>query len=279
MKLLFVPPDTRPPTLDLPVALAQAAGIDVQVPPAEALPHINQPGDLGVLAAWLERSAADADTLIVCLETLTLGGMIPARRVDDALEDAVERLELLSQLKAHHPNLRILAHGVIVRVAHGDDPVEEKPYYGRYGPELRRYSEAFDRAARRPEEALKTQLNAASEAVQPDILNNWLTTRRRNHALHLRALDLAHTGVIDHLCLTLDDTSPYGLAAVDRRALEARTDALSLWPKVDIYPGADEVPTTLLARILSPEPKPVYVCYSGTLGAAAGTQIRRPTGG
>ncbi len=253
--------------------------MDVQVPPAEALPHINQPGNLGVLADWLESAAANADTLIVCLETLTLGGMIPARRVDDTLEDAVKRLELLSQLKARYPDLRILAHGVIVRVAHGDDPVEEKPYYGRYGPDLRRYSEAFDRYARRPDAALEGELEQTEKAVPPDVLEDWLAARRRNHALHLRALELTHTGVIHHLCLTLDDTSPYGLAAVDRRALEARTDALDLWPKVDIYPGADEVPSTLLARVLSPEPTPIFVRYSGTLGAAAGLKYEdRPAG-
>ena len=279
MKLLFIPPDTRPPTLDLPVALAQAVGLNVAVPPAEALPYLNQPGNLAVLAEWLESAAEHADTLIVCLETLTLGGMIPARRVDDSLDAALGRLELLPHLKTRFPTLTILAHGVIVRVAHGDDPIEEKPYYGRYGPDLRRYSEAFDRYARHPDTQLKIKLEQAAGAIPPNSLSNWLATRRRNHALHLRALDLAHAGTIEHLCLTLDDTSPYGLAAVDRRALEARTDALELWPKVDIYPGADEVPVTLLARILSPEPTPVFVRYSGTLGAAAGLKYEdRPAG-
>lgn len=279
MKLLFVPPDTRPPTLDFPVALAQATGLDVQVPPTEALPQINQPGNMDCLADWLKRHAKGAATLIVCLETLTLGGMIPARRVSDSLEDALERLELLSHLKARFPALQILAHGVIVRVAHGDDPVEEKPYYGRYGPDLRAYSEAFDRHARRPDANLKGKLEQTAKAVPTDILTDWLETRTRNHALHLRALDLTRAGIIDHLCLTLDDTSPYGLAAVDRRALEARTDVLGLWPKVNIYPGADEVPCTLLARALSPEPISVFVRYSGTLGAAAGLKYEdRPAG-
>ena len=279
MKLLFIPPDTRPPTLDFPVALARAVGLDVAVSPTEALPQINQPGDLDALAEWLKAAAKHADTLIVCLETLTLGGMIPARRVDDSLDAALGRLELLPRLKTRFPALTILAHGVIVRVAHGDDPIEEKPYYGRYGPDLRRYSEAFDCYARRPEDALKRNLEAAEKALPPDILNDWLATRKRNHALHLRALDLTHAGVISHLCLTLDDTSPYGLAAVDRRALEARTDALELWPNVDIYPGADEVPVTLLARVLSPEPTPIFVRYSGTLGSAAGLKYEdRPAG-
>ncbi len=279
MKLLLVPPDTRPPTLDFPVALAQAVGLDVAVPPAEALPYLNQPSNLTVLAEWLKSAAEHADMLIVCLETLTLGGMIPARRVDDSLEAASARLELLPRLKTRFPALTILAHGVIVRIAHGDDPVEEKPYYGRYGPDLRRYSEAFDRHARRPDTGLKIKLERAIEAVPPDILRDWLATRERNHALHLRALDLTHAGVVNHLCLTLDDTSPYGLAAVNRRALEARTDALELWPNVDIYPGADEVPVTLLARVISPEPTPVFVRYSGALGAAAGLKYEdRPAG-
>lgn len=279
MRLLFVPPDTRPPTLDFPVALAQATGLDVQTPPREALPHLNQPGDLDVLADWLEGAAAGAGTLIVSLETLCLGGMIPARRVADPLETALARLERLTSLKARVPRLRILAHGTVVRVAHGDDPVEEKPYYGVYGPVLRAYSEAFDRHARHPVAGLRERLGAATEAVPPDILADWLDTRARNHALHGRALELTRAGVIDHLCLTLDDTSPYGLAAVDRRALEARTDALALWPKVDIYPGADEVPLALLARVLNPEPTPVFVRYSGALGAAAGLKYEdRPAG-
>ncbi len=283
MKLLLIPPDTRPPTLEFPVALAQAVGLDVKVPPAGALPHINRPGDVAALAAWLTDAAADADALIVSLETLCLGGMIPARRVDDSLGAALERLEALSHLKTRLPKLNIYAHGTVVRVAHGDDPVEEKPYYGRYGPVLRAYSEAFDRHDRTPRHSpdaeLTAQLAAATEAVPPDVLADWLRTRARNHALHLRALELTRKGVLTHLCLTLDDTRPYGLAAVDRRALEARTDALELWPRVDIYPGADEVPATLLARVIAPEPTPVFVRYSGALGAAAGMKYEdRPAG-
>lgn len=220
--------------------------MDVQTPPRDALPHLNEPGDPGALAAWLAHAAAGADALIVSPETLCLGGMIPARRVADPLVAALARLEGLSRLKARVPELTIFAHGTVVRVAHGDDSVEEKPYYGRYGLVLRAYSEAYDRHARRPDADLEERLRAATRTVPPDLLTDWLDTRARNHALHL--LDLAHAGVIDHLCLTLDDTSPYGLAAVDRRALEARTDALALWPKVDLYPGADEVPLTLLAR-------------------------------
>lgn len=267
---LLIPPDTRPPTLDLPVKLAGAVGIDLQTPPPEALNDLNQPGDFAALKRWLTDQAKNARLLIVNLEQLTLGGMIPARRVDDSLDDVLGKLELLKTIKQQNPDLRILAFGVIVRVAHGNDPLEEKLYYGEYGDALRRYSEAFDRFARHGSSELKHELQLAIKAVPHKILNNWLTTRQRNHQLHLTALEYVKQGIIEHLCLTLDDTSSYGLAAHDRRALEAKTDALGLWRQVDIYPGADEVPAALLARALQLTPTRIYVRYSSTLGAAAG---------
>ncbi len=267
--LLLVPPDTRPPTCHFPRLLARAAGLEVRFPPPETLPRLNLPGDPERLAAWLLENAPKADLLIVSLETLCLGGMIPARRVDDPLSAALERLELLPRLKRESPRLRILAGGVVVRVAHDDDPLEEKPYYGQHGPALRRYSEAADRQVRKASPESEAALKEAGEAVPPGVLENWLGTRERNHRLHLRSLELARDETLEHLCLTLDDTASYGLAARDRRALEAKTDALMLWPKVDIYPGADEAPLTLLARALQKTPTKVWVSYSSALGAAA----------
>ena len=265
--MLLVPPDTRPPTLDFPVGLARAAGVEVATPPPEALNYLNRPGDFAALKDWLEEQVPNADVLILSLETLCLGGMVPARIVDTALETVLERLELLPALKILNPNLKILAGGVVVRVAHDDDPLEEKPYYGEHGPALRFYSEAFDRFERYGTKEDETRLQRAVAAVPDKILENWLATRKRNHSMHLAALELAHSNIIDHLCLTLDDTSFYGLAAHDRRGLEAKTDALGLWSKVDIYPGADEVPATLLARALQRTPTKVFVRYSSTLGA------------
>ncbi|MDV6375926.1 DUF4127 family protein [Deinococcus arenicola] len=267
-RVLLIPPDTRPHTLELPVQLATMTGAAVRVPPVEALPNFFTPGDTEVLREWLLAGAQDADMLIVCLETLCLGGMIPARRVSDSLELALERLGVLQQIKIQQPDLQIYAFGVIVRVAHDNDPHEEKEYYGEWGTQLRTYSTAFDRHARHGA-AEAGALDAARAALPEEILADWTGTRERNRALHLAALDLLAAGVLTHLCLTLDDTTPYGLAAFDRRMLEARADALAVWDHLDIYPGADEVPCALLARALSPRPARVWVRYSGLGGAGA----------
>jgi hypothetical protein len=246
--VLLLPCDTRPPTLELPLQLAAVAGVTMHTPPLEVLNRINQPGDTQKIAAWLLEHAPHADAAIITLETLCLGGMIPARRVSDSLEIALARLELLRQVKQQNPNLKIYAYGVIVRVAHDNDPLEEKEYYGQYGTALRKISEWTDRVARGAD---KTELESAKQAVPPEILGDWLGTRERNHALHQRALEMLRDGVLEHLCLTLDDTTPYGLAALDRRRLEARIDELQLWERADVYPGADEVAAALLARAVA----------------------------
>jgi Protein of unknown function (DUF4127) len=262
--VLLLPCDTRPPTLEYPHQLARAAGLEMRSPPLEMLNDLNVPGDTSAIAAWLLEQASWADVAIITIETLCLGGMIPARRVTDSLEDALVRLELLRELKRINPNLRILAYGVIVRVAHDNDPLEEKPYYGEWGKQLRLVSEWTDRVDRGED---STTLEEARAAMPNEILEDWLGTRERNHALHQRALELLSDGTLEHLCLTLDDTTPYGLAARDRRRLEARIDALQVWDRADVYPGADEVAAVLLARAIvnSSERKPkVFVRYPST---------------
>lgn len=268
-QLILIPPDTRPPTLDLPVQLIQMTGAQVKVPPKEALPHFNQPGCVEQLKLWLKQQAETAETLIVCLENLCLGGMIPARRESVSLETVLERLKLLEELKQCHPQLQIYAFGVVVRVAHDNDPHEEKPYYGEWGRALRAYSTAFDQHMRHGPK-YQEALAEATAALDPEILADWLGTRERNKAMHLAAMDLLAKGVLTHLNITLDDTSEYGLAAYDRRQLEARADELQLWNRFDLYPGADEVPCTLLVRALRQEPAKTWIRYSGGQGQQAG---------
>ena len=279
-KLLLVPPDTRPPTLDLPAGLARAAGLDVLTPPAEALPsNINHPGSFESLRTWLLQHIQDTSILICCLETLCLGGMIPARRVSTSTDDTQARLELLSNLKKLNPKLSIYAFGVIVRVPHGNDPYEEKSYFAQYGDALRSYSIHHDRFIRYHLKEDKAKAQKAKHQVPEHNFKDWLGTRQRNHQLHLKALDLVNKKILEHVCLTLDDTTTYGLAALDKRALEAKTDELGLWHKVDIYPGADEVPCTLLARALQTSPSKVYVRYSASTGHKAGMMFEdRPAG-
>ncbi|WP_425144816.1 DUF4127 family protein [Deinococcus sp.] len=267
--VLLLPCDTRPPTLDHVAQLGRICGVRVLTPPLSLLNHLNEPGDVAALCAWLLTQAPKADAAVLSLETLCLGGMIPARRVSVPLAEALRPLDLLRDLKRRWPKLRLLASGVIVRVAHGNDPYEEKPYYGQYGDQLRAISERLDLLDLGQ---AVPDWEVVQAGVPAEILDDWLGTRERNHALHLEAAELLREGVLDALTLTLDDTTPVGLAARDRRGLEARLDSLGLWDRAEVYPGADEVACTLLARLVcgwAGRAARVWVRYPGSLSAQA----------
>lgn len=57
MRVLLLPCDTRPPTLELPHQLARVAGVELLSPPLEILNRLNQPGDAAAIADWLRREA------------------------------------------------------------------------------------------------------------------------------------------------------------------------------------------------------------------------------
>lgn len=243
-------------------------GAEVRMPPMNSLPNYKVAGETSAQRYWLYEEAAQADTLIVSLETLTLGGALPARRSAETLATVLQRLEVLRELRRRHAHLKILAHGALLHVsqdAHDLTGDLEKPYFAEWGEQLRAYSTAADRRSRYGEKEQST-LDAARDALPAEVLEDWLKMRERHLQLHLSALEMVRAGVIDHLALTLESSEAYGLDALERRQLEERTDELNLWPQVDIYPGGDEAACTLMARALEDRRLRAWVRYSGELG-------------
>ena len=248
MSIILIPHDTRPHTLDLPLQLAKIMDIRAIVPPPQALSNFNTPGDLKALASWLNDVVKTSypAALVVNLESLTLGGMIPARRVDTTEADVMEHLKILEEIHKNHPEIKIFAHSIITRVP-DSDPYEEKEEVAKLSTQFQKYSELIDKVAR-GDSASKDELTKVTESIPKDVLEKYMNVRKRNLALNLKAIDYLNIGVISYLALTLDNTSFYSMAALDQRVLETKLDDLNLWQKANIYPGADEVPCELLAK-------------------------------
>ncbi len=244
-------------------------GAQVRTPPLNSLPNYKVAGETSAQRYWLYEEAEEADILIVSLETLTLGGVLPALGSNETLETVLRRLEVLRELRRRHPHLKIFAYGTLLHVSQDGyhQSALEQPYFAEWGDQLRAYSVAADRHSRYGQ-AEQAALDAAREALPPEVLRDWLTVRERHLQLHLHALNMVQGGVIDRLSLTLESSEVYGLDAVERRLLEERTDQMQLWPQVDIYPGGGEVVCTLMARALETRRQLVWVRYSGAYGGS-----------
>lgn len=240
-RLALVPLDERPVNTRLVADVARIGGAELLVLPEAVGPHFRSPGDPEAIGAWVEDVAGEVDAVVLSVDTLVHGGLIPARISHDPLDRVLARLDRLAEVARRHPALRISAVSLVTRASDSYSAVEEPEYWSRYGRDLHAWGAAAHRRAEHQE---------TSAAMPPaDVRIDFARRRLRNHVVNLRALDLAWEGVIDHLAITADDTATYSAGSAEQRALDYWR-ALQPEPPVLCYPGADEVGAVLVAREL-----------------------------
>lgn len=266
----FLPVDDRPVNYDHPQCLGRAAGVKVLLPPREWLGNPWRAAHHPELAAWLARTAIAADAVVVAVDTLGYGGLIPARRSAEPAEAILERLRVLHELKAARRDLPILAASVVMRIHRSDSAEEEKPYWATYGRRMFRLSFLEHKAelgAAAAEEI--TERDRLRREIPDEVYADYRAGRARNHAVNCAMLDWTADGVLDYLILPQDDTADYGWNIAEARQLDATIRTRGLSDRAITYPGADEIGCLLLARIVcriarfAPRVWPVYSTPGG----------------
>ena len=269
-KVVYLPLDERPCNAKYPVQLASIADMPLVFPSADMLGKKKQPARHEDIAAWLVKETKDASHLIVSVDMLVYGGIVPSRLHHLSESECLRRLSLLSELKRSNPSLEIHAFNLIMRAPAYNSSDEEPDYYEHYGYRLYRYGWLKDKAQyeKLDDEEQQERDRIAAEVPQ-EVLNDFLHRRQVNAAVNLQAISLVDEGIIDHLIIPLDDNAKYGFSPMEQRKLLTTVEQLNLLDRVLIYPGADEIGCTLLARVFCrlhgyrPE---VFVRYSSTLG-------------
>lgn len=273
MKTVAVlPVDDRPVNYDYPRLLGRAAGIDVVLPPRAWLGNPWRGSRHDDLVQWLEQSARTADAVIVSIDTLGYGGLIPSRTSPEPAESVIGRLGVLRTVKARRRDLPILASSVVLRINRSNSSEEEKPYCAVYGARLFRLSFLEHKAelgeATGDERAEREALRAA---IPREHYDDYRAGRARNHAVNRAMLEWADAGVFDYLILPQDDTGEYGWNIAEARRLQQEIRRRGLTARAITYPGADEIGCLLLARYvcrLAGFAPRVWPRYSGIGGAA-----------
>ncbi len=271
MKILVLPLDDRPVNYDTPKYLARSAGMEVLLPEREWLGNPWRPSQHERLVQWLIESVPLADAVILAVDTLAYGGLIPSRRSADPFDLVMQRLAFLKQIKRDRPRLPIFASSVILRINRSDSAEEEKPYWASYGARMFRLSYLEHKSALELASQAETAERGELRAGVPDeVYNDYLAGRARNHAVNLAMIDWAAEGVFDCLVLPQDDTAEYGWNIAEARKLQAAIRRRGLTEKAITYPGADEIGSLLLASFVCRQagfqPR-VFVRYSSTLSA------------
>ncbi|MBP3846239.1 DUF4127 family protein [bacterium] len=240
MKVAFLPIDNRPVCYTLPKIIAGIdKNIDFSLPKREFLGDLNKTADINALFGWLE-NLPNKDAIIISLDTLIYGGLIPSRRGKETLDELKARLKQL-KIILQNKKAKVYAFSSIMRISNNNYNEEEKEYWAQYGKKIFEYSYNLHKNGK------------ALTDVPQEIIEDYLNTRKRNFEINKIYLDLQKEGLFETLVFSKDDCAQFGLNVDEAQKLEA----LGGFTKT----GADEIPLSLLSRVINKKLKiyPVFL--------------------
>lgn len=256
---LFIPLDGRPCNARFPMELARFGGHSLQSPESRLLGNAKQPAALKALDRWLAtvcemHSEQESLALFLSLDTWLYGNLVASRKSTQTLAQVLERLAQLKQLKAKYPQLKIYTMGTLLRLSNSNDDTEERPYWAQYGEKIYRYSWLTHYLQEHPEATAEVQeLEALSEVIPEEVLADYQALRQRNLNVLEAVFEGLQSGWLELCLLGCDDGGQYGWNVQEKAHLRRLRDSLQLQDKLMIYPGADELGSVLMARVLVPD--------------------------
>ncbi|MGK7908062.1 MAG: DUF4127 family protein [Synechococcus sp.] len=250
MIIVYVPLDERPCNYLYPQGIARLQpSIRLVVPPPHFLGQKKQAADVDGLWQWLFETVQRSDYAILSLEMLIYGGLLPSRLHSFSREELSDRLQRFRRLKQQSSETSLFASNLIMRTPTYDSGEEEPDYYEDFGERIFRWGWLIDKQARIGlDKEEQQQLALLQRQVPPEYLNDYRDRRRKNLEVNQIALEMAAEGVFDYLAIPQDDCAEFGFTASDREKVYQQIQLEGLEDKVPVYPGADEVGCSLLAR-------------------------------
>jgi len=254
-RLFLIPLDSRPVCYDMPKRLAAVAGLELSMPSAALLGQLKTPANFRSLTRWVKNHLFENDPVIVALDTIAYGGLIPSRVNEEPLPMLEGRLDsFFSMIKTDS----CYGFSSILRIPNYDFDEEEPAYWNQYGKRLYQYSAE-----------LHEHGHASSTGIPDHVLYDFLARREKNFTLNERYLNTLADGQLDYLTFCQDDTGAYGLNVREAQQLAGQIKQRKLDKVAHIQTGADEVAACMLARwmvLQRPEPVKVYAFYSSETG-------------
>ena len=233
MKICFIPIDNRPVCYNLAKDIcAIDRDIELFIPPREYLGSLTKYADTDAIFDWMA-NIPKTDVMVLSLDTLAYGGLIPSRRINDSFRDIKKKIE---KIKPILRGKKVYAFSSIMRISNNNYNEEEKEYWKDWGKKIFDYSY----------NSCKYKKPIPTDIPQ-NILDDYLNTRKRNFNINAMYLDWQKEGLFDALIFSKDDCAQYGFNVSEAIMLDN-------WGAIT-KTGADEIPLTLLARAIEKDIK------------------------
>lgn len=145
--------------------------------------------------------------------------------------------------------LHIFLSTVIMRIPSYNSAIEESWYWGIYGKNIFLWSFYLDKFEVLHQEADLEKANEIKQLIPLSIQEEFLWRRSRNFNITNYILETqAKKNLFDEIWVTLDDNAEFGLNKKEERFIRAKISELHIENQINMYPGADEVGLTMLAK-------------------------------
>lgn len=258
-KIGFLPIDNRPVCYDLPKMIANIdSEVKMYLPPKNLLGSLTRNADRNALFEWLE-DLNDVDYLVISVDTLIYGGLIPSRRSSDTKDEIENRLLKLRNILLKKANCKTLIFSSIMRISNNNCNEEEKEYWADFGKKIFEYSFELHRSEIEGNRSAKEKATQVAKEIPSEILIDWLSTRERNFSVNKEYVKMFDDGIFDTLIFSKDDCAKYGFNVKEAKYFELLAQTRK---GMFVKTGADEIPLTLLSRCISDGKKikiaPIY---------------------
>ena len=144
MKILLVPLDDRPCNLYFPKILPYKDE-EVLITPKSIMGNKKKSAKINELKLWIKENIIDCNYLVISLDTLIYGGLIPSRLHHTSLEELIFNLDFVKEIKTLNPKLKIFAYLTIMRTPNSNFNGEEPTYYAKYGKKIFRLGQLLNK--------------------------------------------------------------------------------------------------------------------------------------
>lgn len=229
----------------------------MSIPPASLFGKKKKAGNPDGLLRWLKTNLSNCDSLVVSLEMILYGGLLPSRLHHTSYGVLSRRLKKffsiirLRKKQGGKQDFRVYVFGLVMRTPAYSSDDEEPDYYARFGKEI------FRRAYLSHKEEIEgltrnetRELQKLEEKIPDEIRRDYEGRRNTNRRLLQDTMQYFAKGEIDVLLIPQDDTARYGYGPRDWSLLFSQFGVAegSRAGNLLSYPGADEVGGVLVAR-------------------------------
>ena len=137
-KIVMVSLDERPCNHLYP-QLMPKGDYELVMIPSELLGNKKVPADTKVIHDWILDNVKDADVVILSMDTVCFGGIVPSRLHYETYDTLSQRTRIIEEIKEVNSNIKIYAFELIMRCPTYSSSDEEPDYYQTYGRKIHLY--------------------------------------------------------------------------------------------------------------------------------------------